>query len=86
MLGLTATEVRSSPWPIFRRWLAERWPRRRRASAGARVTATPSLTAAQAPLLDPIILWQWIYGPGCAIPGDASYFKELLVRWDSSPR
>jgi SAM-dependent methyltransferase len=74
MLGLTATEVRSSPWPIFRRWLAERLPRRRRASMGT----APASAAAQAPLLDPIILRQWIYGSGCVIPGDALYFKELM--------
>jgi hypothetical protein len=79
MLGLTATEVRSSPWPIFRRWLAERLPRRRRASVGARAPAAPSSSAAaQAPLLDPIILRQWIYGPGCVIPGDEPYFKDLM--------
>ena len=78
MLGLTATEVRSSPWPIFRRWLAERLPRRKRMPIGARLIATPSSIAVQAPLLDPIILRQWIYGPGSVIPGDASYLKELL--------
>jgi SAM-dependent methyltransferase len=29
-------------------------------------------------LLDPLILQQWIYGPGNVIPGDADYFKELM--------
>ena len=81
MLGLTATEVRSSPWPIFRRWLAERLPRRQRAPIGERGIAlrsppSPASFAVQAPLLDPIILRQWIYGPGSVIPGDASYSKS----------
>ena len=83
MLGLTATEVRSSPWPIFRRWLAERLPRRPRATIGESELAalSPRLRAApaaQAPPLDPIVLRQWIYGSGCVIPGDAAYFKELM--------
>jgi ubiquinone/menaquinone biosynthesis C-methylase UbiE len=83
MLGLTATEVRSSPWPILRRWLAERLPRRRRAPAdvlslAVRPSRTGAPSEAQAPLLDPIDLRQSIYGPGCVIPGDAPYLKELM--------
>jgi ubiquinone/menaquinone biosynthesis C-methylase UbiE len=88
MLGLTATEVRSSPWSILGRWLAKRLPRWRRAAVddiGVSNIALPVLPSrtrvsrvAQEPLLDPIVLRQWIYGPGNAIPGDAAYFKELM--------
>ena len=83
MLGLTAAEVRSSPWPILRRWLAERLPRRRRAPEAAlgialRASRSAAASEAHAPPLDPIILRQWIYGPGCTIPGDAPYLKELM--------
>jgi ubiquinone/menaquinone biosynthesis C-methylase UbiE len=83
MLGLTTTEVRSSTWPIFRRWLAERLPRRHRALADSiggavRPARARASSAAHVPLLDPIVLRQWIYGPGCVIPGDALYLKELM--------
>jgi ubiquinone/menaquinone biosynthesis C-methylase UbiE len=68
---------------MFRRWLAERLPRRRRVPADKRGIAprsSPSLAslAAPAPLLDPIVLRQWIYGSGCVIPGDALYLEELM--------
>ena len=81
MLGLTANEVRSSPWPILRR-LAERLPRWRRAtldkprpSQRAQSRASP---AAELPMLDPVVLRQWIYGAGHVIPGDLEYFKDLV--------
>ncbi|HEX3974053.1 MAG TPA: hypothetical protein VHX19_22150 [Stellaceae bacterium] len=79
MLGLTDHEVRSSPWPIFR-WLAERLPRRRRASSGTlvRPSQASAARATREPPLDPTILQQWIYGPGNVIPGDEAYFKELM--------
>lgn len=76
MLGLTGTEVRSSSWPIFRRWLADRWLRRERAAVDWQ---SPTPRIAHAPLLDPIVLRQWIYGPGCVVPGDALYLEELMT-------
>lgn len=33
---------------------------------------------AQEPQLDPLLLRQWIYGPGHVIPGDEAFFKELM--------
>lgn len=83
MLGLTATGVRSSPWPIFCRWLAERLPRRRRATRCEPSLATLSprsreSSGTQAPSIDPLVLRQWIYGAGCLIPGDDLYLNELM--------
>ncbi len=82
MLGLTANEVRSSSWPILRR-LAERLPRWRRASAGRagaslRSSQTRASRASELPLLDPVVLRQWIYGPGHVIPGDLDYLRDLV--------
>ena len=83
MLGLTATEVRSSPQPIFRGWLGETLPCWARALLPKRGIALRSSslrapTAMSADFVDPIILRQWIYGAGCVIPGDARYLVELF--------
>jgi hypothetical protein len=85
MLGLTLNEGRSSPWPILR-WLAERLPQWHRApvdridiGTAALASRTRASGAAQEPMLDPLLLRQWIYGPGCVIPGDEVYFKELMA-------
>lgn len=78
MLGLSAAEVRSSPWQ-FRRWFDERL----RASVGKlgmalRRSPSAALLTAPAPLADPMTLRQWIYGAGCVMPGDALYLEELM--------
>lgn len=79
MLGPTATQVRSSPWQ-FRRWLAERLPRRSLGKLGIALRPSPSRASPIMPALplDPIVLRQWVYGAGCVIPGDAPYFEELV--------
>jgi ubiquinone/menaquinone biosynthesis C-methylase UbiE len=91
MLGVTATEVRSSPRPMFRRWLAERLPRRARAfmakgGVALRSSASHWSSPVQAPLLEPIIFRQWIYGSGCVIPGDAFYLEELMKPLGLEPK
>jgi SAM-dependent methyltransferase len=82
MLGLSTNQVRSSPWQ-FRRWVAERLPRRPRAPIGKRGIAlrsppSPASFAVPVPLLDPITLRQWIYGAGSVTPGDPLYYEELM--------
>jgi len=90
MLGLTAPEVRSSPWPILRR-LAERLPRWRRAPRArldvvvARPPRRLAAVAEQGPPLDPVVLRQWIYGPGCLLPADETYLKEIMSPMGLTP-
>jgi ubiquinone/menaquinone biosynthesis C-methylase UbiE len=76
MLGLSATQVRSSPWQ-FCRWLAERLPLGKLGNLLRTSLSRASLAMPALPL-DPIVLRQWVYGAGCVIPGDAPYFEELI--------
>lgn len=89
-LGLAAIGVRS-PLSSLRRWMAEHVPRWHRATARsrpgfARVAAKRSAGAAsREPALDPMVLRQWLYGPGCVIPGDADYLKDLVKPFGLGP-
>jgi hypothetical protein len=89
-LGLAAIRVRS-PLSLLRGWMAERVPRWRRAtlrdrSGPARAIGKRSTAAAaQGVAVDPIVLRQWLYGPGCVIPGDADYLKDLVKPFGLCP-
>lgn len=90
-LGLTAIRVRSPLHPL-RRWIGEHLPRWQRGRARgrtglARATDKRSTAAStQEIALDPIVLRQWLYGPGCVIPGDADYLKDLVKPFGLSPQ
>ena len=81
-LDLTGIRVRS-PVHSLGRWVAARLPRwRRRAVRGrsmlARATHAQPIAAAREVAPDPLTLRQWLYGPGCVIPGDADYINGLI--------
>jgi SAM-dependent methyltransferase len=75
-------------YPVFD-WLRTAWRPRRQAfdRYGAMVRRAAGVVRAgnDEPPPDPLTVRQWIYGPGCVIPGDHEYLVDLVKVFGLGP-